>query len=143
MFLGDKEITGIYLGDKEITGSYLGDDEVWSGKEQLKYVFTIPHSNETGTIPCTLKKYKVSDGELLGTYNLNYVTWYSDECISIDWNTLCGYRYTITIKVDGDYSNTGVHNYGTDYGGTSNQYVPYTQSQTYSMTFVTHGKYKV
>lgn len=30
MFLGNKEITGIYLGDKEITGVFLGDKEIWS-----------------------------------------------------------------------------------------------------------------
>lgn len=30
MFLGEKEISGVYLGDKEMSGIYIGDKENWT-----------------------------------------------------------------------------------------------------------------
>lgn len=38
MFLGEKEITGIYLGDIEMSGVYLGDKESWTSAEPFYWI---------------------------------------------------------------------------------------------------------
>lgn len=146
MFFDDKELSGVYLVDKEIAGVFFGDKEIYSGKVQLKYVITFT-VDTTGTMPTNIKKYSVKDGSLLlnmtgGIYS--GVNGYNDGLIRLNWGNLKQYRWTFTPLVSGSTSVSGLYNRGHDYGGNTNQIVPYTAggNDVCVITFVTTDKHK-
>lgn len=115
--------------------------EVYSGKVQLKYVVLF-YENSNGGLQVNISKYSTKDESLISETVLHYTSAnsYSDECIDIQFQSLTGGRWTFTYLVDGTATADKAVNYGGDYGGTSNQILPYYSETT--ITFITTGKYK-
>lgn len=117
--------------------------EVYSGKTQLKYTFR-NYSDAGGMLYMNINVYDYETDELLKTVTLNHSTSpnYADECVTVDYGILgLSTRWTITLLVEGNVSADKLVNYGSSYGGTDNQIIPY-HSDTV-VTFITTGKYKL
>lgn len=116
--------------------------EVYSAGVIVKYVVVV--SRDNGRHKCDIKRYDNATGELISSNVINYLnTSYSDGIMQYNFGNRVSGRWTIKPLVNGTMSVSGSYNRGSDYGGTSDEIVPYVASTNCTLTFITSEKVKL
>lgn len=135
------ELQSMTFNGQEVDSWIHNGVEIYSGKSRLKYLVR-NYSGSGGVVHADISVYNYDTDELLKTVTISSSTeQYYDECVSMVWGGLISNRWVFTYLVDGEVSVDKAVNNGLDYGGTSNQILPYYADTT--ITFITDGKYKI